>query len=489
MRLEQEVNVFAKDAIKRRFLAAETSMSVVQGKISALISESEIIELQNSGTTMYSKLGKLDMDVSGLTQQYSEMATKYDSVTEQYTALDSKLAQYKTSVDGLSADISQVNTRLNDNYSTTEAMNAAIKAATDEISLSISKTYVTTATLSSTEDTLAKKAQGYASDAQTAAINSANANTSNILKSYSTTTAMQAAIKAATDEISLSVSESYVTTEKLSSAQKELNEQAQSYANAAQTAANTNTENALKAYSTTLQMNSAITARSDEILSSVSKTYVTGERVTSMIDQKADSIRLKANQIAWDSEKSSMTADGKLTCTEADIMGSISAGGKDNKNGEVKVYDENNNLKVILDKDGIRHYNNQKSVPYHYRSLHVEETLYGELFSGGGTSVCKLTREISLSSADLPDWEAYAGNVDNMNVSVSFKEIGAPGKLSSKIMYVLGTAGISYQLYAKAHCPAVAITVECSYVACTFNNLSARYVPPDHVTLNIDLVY
>ena len=42
MRLEQEVNIFAKDAIKRKFLAAETSVSVIQGKITALISESEI---------------------------------------------------------------------------------------------------------------------------------------------------------------------------------------------------------------------------------------------------------------------------------------------------------------------------------------------------------------------------------------------------------------------------------------------------------------
>jgi len=57
MRLEQEVNIFAKDAIKRRFLAAETSVSVTQGKIAALISESEIQELQNSGTTMYRKVG------------------------------------------------------------------------------------------------------------------------------------------------------------------------------------------------------------------------------------------------------------------------------------------------------------------------------------------------------------------------------------------------------------------------------------------------
>lgn len=76
MRLEQEVNIYAKDAMKRRFLAAETSVSVVQGKISALISESEIQELQNSETTMYSKLGKLNMDISGLTQQYSDLTIK-----------------------------------------------------------------------------------------------------------------------------------------------------------------------------------------------------------------------------------------------------------------------------------------------------------------------------------------------------------------------------------------------------------------------------
>lgn len=257
MRLEQEVNIFAKDAIKRRFLAAETSVSVTQGKIAALISESEIQELQNSGTTMYSKLGKLDLNISGLTQQYSEMATKYDSVTEQYTALDSKLAEYKTSVDGLSADISQVSTRLNDNYSTTEAMNTAIKAAKDEISLSVSKTYVTTTTLSSTEQTLTKKAQGYASDAQTAAINSANINTSNTLKSYSTTTEMQAAIKAATDEISLSVSKTYVTSEILSSTKSDLDKQAKNYASSAESSANANTDKLLKNYATSSDLNSA----------------------------------------------------------------------------------------------------------------------------------------------------------------------------------------------------------------------------------------
>lgn len=141
MRLQKEINIFAKEAMIKRFHAIETAVSVTRGNISAIISDSEIVELQNSETTMYSKLGKLDMSVSGLVQQYTDLTTKYDSVRDQYTAIDSKIATYKTSVDGLSANITQVSTRLNNNYSTTETMNAAISAAKDEISLSVSKTY------------------------------------------------------------------------------------------------------------------------------------------------------------------------------------------------------------------------------------------------------------------------------------------------------------------------------------------------------------
>lgn len=195
MRLQKEINIFAKEAMIKRFHVIETSVSVTQGKIAALISESEITELQNSETTMYSKLGKLDMSVSGLTQQYSNLATKYDSVRNQYTAMDSKLASYKTSVDGLSANITQVSTRLNNNYSTTETMNAAIKAAVDEISLSISKTYVTSEILSSTKNDLDKQAKDYALNAES----SANANTDKLLKDY----ASSSDLKSAKDRVSV----------------------------------------------------------------------------------------------------------------------------------------------------------------------------------------------------------------------------------------------------------------------------------------------
>lgn len=195
MRLQKEINIFAKEAMIKRFRAIETAVSVTQGNISAIISDSEIVELQNSEITMYGKLGKLDMSVSGLVQQYTDLTTKYDSVRDQYTAIDSKLASYKTSVDGLSANLSQVSTRLSNDYSTTETMNAAIKAAVDEISLSISKTYVTSEILSSAKSDLDKQAKDYASNAES----SANANTDKLLKDY----ASSSDLKSAKDRVSV----------------------------------------------------------------------------------------------------------------------------------------------------------------------------------------------------------------------------------------------------------------------------------------------
>lgn len=55
MRFQKEVNIFAPDAILKRFQANETNFSVVKGKIEALISESEILELQNSKGSFYGR--------------------------------------------------------------------------------------------------------------------------------------------------------------------------------------------------------------------------------------------------------------------------------------------------------------------------------------------------------------------------------------------------------------------------------------------------
>ena len=264
MIFEKEINIYAKDAILKRFQANETSISITQGKISALISESELVELQNSKETMYSKLASVQMDVSGLTESFSDLTTKYDTVTGQYSALDAKVAEYKRGVDGLSANITAVNTRLSENYSTTEAMNAAIKASVDGLSTTVSKTYATTENLTAAQESLRQQAQEYASDAETAATKAgqdaakaaqeealklAQESTDEKLKKYSTTIEMNSAIKQSADSISLAVSESYVKND------------------------------TLKSYATTEAMNAAIEVSANKITSRV-------ESLGETIDQK-----------------------------------------------------------------------------------------------------------------------------------------------------------------------------------------------------------
>ncbi len=56
------------------------------------------------------------------------------------------------------------------------------------------------------------------------------------------------------------------------------------------------------------------------------KLRVTSAEAESLIEQKADSIRLKANEIAWTSTYSSMSKDGILKCSSAELKGTMKCG-------------------------------------------------------------------------------------------------------------------------------------------------------------------
>ena len=226
MRFQKEVNIFARGATLKRFQANETNFSVLKGRIEALISESEIIELQNSKVTMYSKLANIKLTVDGLSQSYTDISSKYDSVSGQYTNLDAKVAEYKSGVDGLSQNLSQVQSNLKSNYSTTTAMNAAIKAQIDGFSSTVSSTYATGANVEQklkAADSAAKgyanaaksaanaTAKGYADAAKKAAIDTAKVSTDELLKSYATIKQMQSAIDQKADSITSTVSSTYAT--------------------------------------------------------------------------------------------------------------------------------------------------------------------------------------------------------------------------------------------------------------------------------------
>lgn len=211
MRFQKEVNIFARGATLKRFQANETNFSVLKGRIEALISESEIIELQNSKVTMYSKLASIKLTVDGLSQSYTDISSKYDSVSDQYTNLDAKVAEYKSGVDGLSQNLSQVQSNLKSNYSTTTAMNAAIKAQIDGFSSTVSSTYATGANVEQKLKAVDSAAKGYADAAKKTAIDTAKVSTDELLKSYATIKQMQSAIDQKADSITSTVSSTYAT--------------------------------------------------------------------------------------------------------------------------------------------------------------------------------------------------------------------------------------------------------------------------------------
>ena len=340
MIFEQPVNIYSQDYVLKRFQSNETAVQVVRGKISALISESELIELQNSKATMYSKLASAVLDINSLQLQFSDMSSKYDTVNGQYSSLDAKVADYKAGLDGLSVNLTNLSARINSDYSTTTAMNAAIKASVDGLSSTVSQTYATTQNVKSSlaeADTNAKK---YADSAQNTAISqaqqdatskaaesNAKADTDNKLKSYSTTIAMNSAIKQMADSITLSVSKTYATGADLSaglsgadqkaknyadSALQSADKSAKGYADAAQSAAvkaaNANTEELLKSYPTVTAMESAIKQNADSITASVSKTYATKEGLS-------DASTKISNLETWKSQAALKITDSAIVST------------------------------------------------------------------------------------------------------------------------------------------------------------------------------
>ena len=103
-------------------------------------------------------------------------------------------------------------------YYTKSQTNTAIKTAKDEINLDVSSTYETRTNVTTKVNTALSDAKTYANTKKTEAINSANSTLTETLKSYSTTSQMNSAISVAKDSITQSVSSAYATKESLNTA-------------------------------------------------------------------------------------------------------------------------------------------------------------------------------------------------------------------------------------------------------------------------------
>lgn len=97
------VNIYDKEAIARAIKTQETQFNVLQGKIQALITDTELDTLRNGGSTMYSRMVNVE-----------------------------------ATADGLTSEVSAIRTDIRDNYSTTESMRSEIQQSAQEITASVS---------------------------------------------------------------------------------------------------------------------------------------------------------------------------------------------------------------------------------------------------------------------------------------------------------------------------------------------------------------
>lgn len=120
-----------------------------------------------------------------------------------------KHAAFQIDIDGITAEVSRVKVDIKDNYITTESAKSLISQSEESITSSISKTYTTMTDFTDGINSTKEYADGVASAAQSAAEGTAANALTDALKNYTVTKDMESAIKLSADSVKTYVSETY----------------------------------------------------------------------------------------------------------------------------------------------------------------------------------------------------------------------------------------------------------------------------------------
>lgn len=225
----------------------------------------------------------------------TEVETHITASKEEIELGVSKTYETKTIVDQKIKSANDLTDEKLTEYSTTEQMQAAINLKAEEIDLEVSKVYETKTSV-------------------TEKIKSVNDLTDEKLTLYSTTEEMNAAIKVQAEAIDLSVSKTYETKTTVTEKIKSANQLAQSAADTAEENANDATDEKLKEYSTTEEMNAAIKVQADSITTEVKKKVNSSEFGTK-ITQNAYNVR-----VAWNGNSKYIQLEaGQLTIYNGEV--------------------------------------------------------------------------------------------------------------------------------------------------------------------------
>lgn len=120
-----------------------------------------------------------------------------------------KYATFQVLIDGLTSEVGNVKVNIKDNYSTTESVKSLIKQSADSLSTTISKTYTTTIDFKEAIKDVKSYADTAAGSAQTGAEATASAALTDALKNYTITKDMTSAIEQSAEKVRAYVSETY----------------------------------------------------------------------------------------------------------------------------------------------------------------------------------------------------------------------------------------------------------------------------------------
>lgn len=301
---------------------------------------------------MYSKLADVKLTVDGLEQTYTDITSKYDAVSGKYTDLDAKVAEYKSGVDGMSQNLSQVQTNLRDNYSTTATMNATIQAKIDGLSSTISQTYATGSDVQQKLASADATAKGYADAAKQAAIDTAQASTKELLKSYATVTKTQSMIDQKATSIESVVSATYATKKSVDELQTWKTEASLKITDSAILATVTkSTEWTKKADANTVsKLETRVKQTETDITSKVSKGSISSEINQTAQDVKISASKIDFNGLVTANKYFKINKDGSMEAISGKI-GGWTIGSNTLKSVDSKITLDAKNGKIITAQD------------------------------------------------------------------------------------------------------------------------------------------
>lgn len=225
--------------------------------------------------------GEADFQTRFIAEISSKISIKQKQETTVKTTSQKVLnRRIQSSIDEINGKITQVVQETSENSEKISKVEQTAESITQTVS-NVEEKIETVETKADNAQKSANTANTNATNAQ----NTANSINDNLTTNYYTKTETNSEINQKADEISSTVSKTYSTkTETTQAKQDAIN------------SANASTDEKLEDYSTTEEMNSAITQKADEINSTVSKKVGKNE-IISTINQSAESVKINANKI------------------------------------------------------------------------------------------------------------------------------------------------------------------------------------------------